>query len=159
MKLSIVCITIFLFVAAISAVHAEAAGSVSPQELVSFVDSAAAYAQENGKDKAIAEFNNKEGQFVKGQLYIFADDFSGINLAHPMRPDFVGKSQFDLKDKNGVAFIQNMIAIAKTGGSGLTYYIFANPADGNKEELKLVYVKKIDDAWWIGSGIYLPGVA
>jgi signal transduction histidine kinase len=156
MKLNIICITIFLFAAAISTVHA--AESVSAQELVAFVDGAAAYAEQNGKEKAIAEFNNKEGQFVKGQLYIFADDFKGINLAHPMRPDFVGKSQFDLTDKNGVAFIQNMIAIAKTG-SGLTYYIFANPADGNKDELKLVYVKKIDDNWWIGSGVYLPGMA
>ena len=44
-----------------------------------------------------------------------------------------------------------------TSVSGLTYYIFANPADNNKEELKLVYVKEIDDNWWIGSGVYLPG--
>lgn len=171
MKSSAICLIIFLLMAAVSAVHVEEAagsdssvvttpsGSVSSQELIAFVDSAAAYAQHNGKEKAIQEFNNKQGEFVNGQLYIFADDFNGVNLAHPMRPDFIGKSQFDLKDANGVAFIQNMIAIAKTSGSGLTYYIFANPADNNKEELKLVYVKKIDDNWWIGSGVYLPGAA
>jgi cytochrome c len=170
MKLNVICITIFLLAAAVSTVHAETAtgsnspavktssGSTPSQELIAFVDSAAAYAQQNGKEKALQEFNNKEGQFVRGQLYIFADDFSGVNLAHPMRPDFVGKSQLDIKDANDVAFIKNMIAIAKTSGSGLTYYIFANPADNNKEELKLVYVKKIDDNWWIGSGTYLPGM-
>jgi polar amino acid transport system substrate-binding protein len=139
MKLDVICVTIFLLAAAVSVVHAEAAtgsnspavktslGSVSSQDLIAFVDSAATYAQQNGKEKALQEFNNKQGQFVKGQLYIFADDFSGVNLAHPIRPDFVGMSQFDLKDANDVAFIQNMIAIAKTSGSGLTYYIFANP--------------------------------
>ncbi len=131
---------------------------ISPEDLQNFVEDAAAYAEENGKEAALEEFNDKEGEFVDGQHYIFATDFDGICLAHPMKPDFVGQDQTDLKDANGVNFIKNMIAIAETG-SGFTYYIFANPAHDNKEELKLVYVKKIDDDWYIGSGIYLPGEA
>lgn len=164
MRKNIICLTIFLFAAAafvvLAAGESESSGaeSISPADLQNFVEDAAAYVNENGKEAALKEFNNKEGKFVKGQLYIFATDFDGICLAHPMKPDLVGKSQADLKDPNGVYFIRNMIAIAETG-SGFTYYIFANPADDNKEELKLVYVKKIDDDWYIGSGVYLPGKA
>ncbi len=36
------------------------------------VEKAAAYVQANGKEKALKEFNNPKGQFVKGELYIFA---------------------------------------------------------------------------------------
>lgn len=164
MRKNIICLTIFLLAAAafvvIAAGESESSGaeSISPADLQNFVEDAAAYVDENGKEAAIKEFNNKEGKFVNGQLYIFATDFDGICLAHPMKPDLVGKDQKDLKDPNGVYFIRNMIAIAQTG-SGFTYYIFANPADDNKEELKLVYVKKIDDDWYIGSGVYLPGKA
>lgn len=163
MKLNIICLTIFLLAATASIMYAvadtgssDATASVSPQDLQAFVEKAATYAQENGKDKALAEFNNKSGQFVNGQLYIFANDFNNVCHAHPMKPALVGKDQTDLKDVNGVYFIKNMNLIAQSG-SGFTYYIFANPADDNKDELKLVYVKKIDDNWYIGSGIYLPG--
>lgn len=161
MRKNIICSTIFLLVATASVMFSAAesessdAESISPQDLQDFVEDAAAYAEENGKEAALEEFNNKEGEFVDGQLYIFANDFDGVNLAHPMKPDLVGKSQIDLQDVNGVYFIRNMNLIAESG-SGFTYYIFANPANDNNEDLKLVYVKKIDDDWYIGSGIYLP---
>ena len=51
--------------------------SPSMTELVSFVGSAAEYAKENGKEKALQEFNNKTGSFVNDELYIFAADFKG----------------------------------------------------------------------------------
>jgi hypothetical protein len=45
--------------------------SSSKTELISFVESALAYAQEKGKDKALAEFSNKTGSFVRGDLYVY----------------------------------------------------------------------------------------
>ena len=137
-----------------AATCAAAADSASTDDLKAFVDKAADYAQQNGKEAALAEFNNKEGEFVDGALYIFANNLDGICLAHPMKPEFVGNSQLDLKDVNGVPFIQNMASAAERG-SGFTYYIWANPAHDNKPELKLVYVKEIDGSWYVGSGIYL----
>jgi len=156
MRANIICLTIFLMALVAVATCAAAAdsASTSTDDLKAFVDKAADYAQQNGKDKALAEFNNKEGEFVDGALYIFANDLDGICLAHPMKPEFVGKSQQDLKDVNGVPFIKNMASAAESG-SGFTYYIWANPAHDNKPELKLVYVKNIDDSWYVGSGIYL----
>lgn len=140
--------------------NAPAAATGTPSaDLVAFVDNAAAYAKEKGKDAAIKEFNdNKSKDFIKDELYIFAVDFDEVTVAHPYRSDFVGKSQMDLKDTNGVAFFKNMASVAKMG-SGFVYYVFANPAHNKKPELKLTYIEKVDDAWWLGSGTYLSDMS
>jgi hypothetical protein len=57
--------------------NASLIASSNNTELVSFVESAVAYVQKNGKDKALKEFNNKIGPFVRGDLYIYAYDFNG----------------------------------------------------------------------------------
>lgn len=84
---------------------------------------------------------------------IFAIDFSGTVLAHPYRPNLVGKNEIGLNDTNGVPFFKNM-ANAALEGNGTVYYVFANPAHNKKPELKLTYVEKVDNAWWLGVGIY-----
>jgi len=163
MKSSIICmITLLLAASAFSGVCAAAdqgaSGGISHADLVAFVDQAAAYAKDNGKDKAIAEFNNnKSAEFIKGELYVFANDLNGAALAHPYHPDFLGKSQIGLVDVNGAQFIRNMINVAKRG-EGTVYYVYANPAHNNKQELKQVYVKEIDDSWYLGSGTYMSQV-
>ena len=126
-------------------------------ELVSFVESAVAYAQKNGKDKALKEFSNKTGSFVRGDLYIYAYDFNGTCLAHPFKPDWIGTDKLNFTDPNGILFIRDLINVAKEGG--FTYFIFPNPAHDNKDELKLSYVKKVDDNWWLGSGLYLSNMS
>ena len=123
-------------------------------ELVSFVESAVAYAQENGKDRALDEFSNKAGSFVRGDLYIYAYDFNGTNIAHPFKPDWISKNKLIETDSNGVPYIRNLINVAKEG-KGFTYFIFPNPAHGNRDEFKIGYVMKVDDNWWLGSGIYI----
>lgn len=128
--------------------------SSNKTELISFVESAVAYAQKNGKDKALKEFSNKTGSFVIRDLYIYAYDFNGTNIAHPFKPDWIGKSKLNMTDSNGVPFIKNLISVAKEG-KGFTYFIFPNPAHGNRDEFKIAYVMKVDDYWWLGSGIYL----
>ena len=174
MKLFEICAIVFFLGAVISpGICTEAAsennssiGSVSTAstgmphaDLVTFVDDAVAYAKANGKEKAIEEFNNnKSAEFINGDRYIFSEDFNAVGLAHPYRPDFVGKSLLDMKDVNGVAYKKNMVSVAKRG-DGFVYYVFANPAHDNKQELKLTYVKKVDDNWWLGSGIYLSNMS
>jgi len=122
-------------------------------ELVSFVESAIAYVQENGKNMALKEFNNKTGQFVSGELYIYAYDFNGTCLAHPFKPDWIGQNKLNEMDPNGVMFIKGLLNVAKDG-KGFTYFIFPNPAHDNKDEMKIGYVMKVDDNWWLGSGLY-----
>jgi len=75
-----------------SMANASLSASSNKTELISFVESAVAYAQKNGKDKALKEFSNKTGSFVHGDLYIYAYDFNGTNIAHPFNPDWMGKT-------------------------------------------------------------------
>jgi polar amino acid transport system substrate-binding protein len=128
--------------------------SSNKTELVSFVESALAYAKENGKDKALDEFSNKTGSFVRGDLYIYAYDFNGTCLAHPFKPDWIGKNKLDVTDSNGVPSLRNTLNVAKEG-KGFTYFIFPNPAHGNRDEFKIAYAMKVDDNWFLGSGIYI----
>ena len=72
---------------ALAIANASLGTSSNKTELVSFVESAVAYAQKNGKDKALKEFSNKTGSFVSGDLYIYAYDFNGTNIAHQFKPD------------------------------------------------------------------------
>lgn len=38
--------------------------------------------------------------------------------------------------------------------SGQTYYLYPNPKENMREELKLSYTTKVDDTWYMGAGIY-----
>ncbi len=128
--------------------------SSNKTELVSFVEAAVAYAQENGKDKALEEFSNKTSSFVRGDLYIYAYDFNGTCLAHPFKPDWIGKNKLDVIDSNGVPSLRNTLNVAMEG-KGFTYFIFPNPAHGNRDEFKIAYAMKVDNNWFLGSGIYI----
>jgi len=123
------------------------------EALVSFVDTAAAYAKTNGREKALAAFSNRSGPFVKGDLYIFAYDFNGTNLALPFQPELVGVNRLNVTDAQGVFFVREQRDIARNG-TGFVTYSYPNPAHDYSVESKLGYVEKVDDTWWLGSGIY-----
>lgn len=135
-----------------------ATNNTEKDKLVAFVDEAVNYVKDNGREKALQEFNNRSGSFVKGELYIFAYDFNGTNLAHPIRPDLVGHDQRNTLDINGVTIARRELALAKRGG-GFMYSVFQNPVHKNRQELKLIYLKKVDDSLWLGSGTYLSNIS
>jgi len=122
------------------------------QEVVDFVNEAIRYGRENGKEKAIAEFNNPKGKFVRGELYIYAYDWNGIALANGGNPALAGKNLIDMTDPNGVKVIQELIKVAKTGG-GWVSYTWPYPKT-TVNEPKLGYADRVDDTWWLGSGMY-----
>jgi len=120
--------------------------------LVRFVEGAVIYTQRVGKEKAIVEFASQNGSFTRGEQYIWAYDFGGINLAHPYHPEYKGQNKLSLTDDAGIRMIELMRDAARNG-SGFVSYQFANPVTG-KTEPKLAYVKRVDDTWWLASGIY-----
>jgi len=122
-----------------------------------FVDDAAVYAREHGKEAAVKEFNDPNGTFIDGELYIFAYEMDGTVIALPFQQGLLGTVRAGIADSNGVEFIDAKIEAAARGG-GSVYYIYPNPKDDYREELKLAYVVPIDDSWYIGSGIYLPEI-
>jgi polar amino acid transport system substrate-binding protein len=123
------------------------------EEMAAFVEKAYEYAREQGKDTAIAGFNDPGGRFVEGELYMFAYDLGGNTLAHPFQPDLLGKNRLDTTDADGTAFIRDLISTAQSGG-GFVRYLYLDPADNNKTKPKLSYVMMVDRDWIIGSGVY-----
>ncbi len=122
------------------------------EALVAFVEKAYELARVQGKGVALAEFNNPAGQFVEGELYVFAYDLKGNTLSLPFQPDQVGRNRWNVADANGVLFIQNLIRTAQSGG-GFVHYLYLDPEDGAVEP-KLSYVMQAGKDWIIGSGIY-----
>lgn len=124
------------------------------EEMVAFVQEAIAYARQNGKEKALAEFSSRNGSFFRGDLYIYAYDKNGTTIAHPVNPEKIGINRRNEKDADGNLFIQNLLK-AVTNGTGFATYTYINPLHNNTVEKKLGYAMSVDDSWWLGSGIYL----
>ncbi len=123
------------------------------EEMVAFVQEAVAYAKANGKEKALAEISNPKGSFVRGELYLYAYDYTGTTIAHPVNPEKIGVSRYDEKDADGKYYIRELMD-ATTNGTGFVEYTYINPLHDKRVEKKLGYVMKVDDEWWLGSGIY-----
>jgi cytochrome c len=130
------------------------AQATSPDDAKAFAEKAAAFAKAQGKDKAVAEFNNPKGQFVKGELYIFMNDFSGICLAHGGTPQLVGKNLLGLKDANDKYFFKEMTELAKTKGSGWVDYSWTNPTT-KKVQPKTTWIQRVEGQdYYVGCGVY-----
>lgn len=146
----------FMFLIGVSAVFAAKVKDAPTQdEVKAFVDKALAYAKTQGKEAALKTFTDQKGPFVRGELYIFAYDFSGTVIAHGGQPALVGKNLINLQDIHGIRVIQGLRRIAEAGGGWLEYS-WPNPAHKGAIETKLGYVQKVDDTWFLGSGTYLP---
>lgn len=133
-----------------------AAQASTKEEAKALAEQAAAFWKANGKDKALAEFNNPKGQFVKGDLYIVAHDFKGAVLAHGANQKLVGVNLWEQKDPNkGNFFVREQIELAKTKGSGWANYHWANPAT-KKLQPKTTWVKKIDgEDFLVNCGVFV----
>ena len=124
------------------------------EEAKALAEKGAAYMKANGKDKAIAEFNNTNGEFVKGDLYLFAIDFNGMILAHGGNPKLVGQSFLEMKDPTGKYFIKEQLDLAKSKGSGWNEYMWTNPAT-KKVQSKKSWIQRVEGTdIYIGCGIF-----
>lgn len=130
-----------------------AASESSKADAEAMVKKAISFIQEKGRDKALAEFNNPNGEFIKGELYVFAYDFEGTNKALAVKPEMIGKNLIDLKDADGKFVIKDLISVANNGG-GWHQYKWENPTTQQVQD-KASYVVKVDDSLWLGCGIYL----
>jgi len=136
-----------------SAVTPAASDNATKEQLVAFVNEAVVYARTNGRERALSEFSNPNGSFFRGQLYIYAYDFNGTTIAHPVNPEKIGVNRLNERDAKGNLFIRDLQDTARNG-SGFVEYYYVNPVHNNAVEPKLGYVMKVDDTWWLGSGIY-----
>jgi cytochrome c len=129
--------------------------AATPKEVVDLTKAAAKFYQEKGPEATIAAVGDKNGPFVKGELYIFMGAVDKMELvAHPMSPQLVGKELTALKDVKGKLFFVEFRNIAKDKGAGWTEYWWPKP--GSKEaEPKASYILKSNDGkYYFGCGAY-----
>lgn len=127
------------------------AAAASKADAEGMVKKGIAFVKANGKEKAIAEFSNPAGQFVKGELYIFVVDPKGLILAHGANAKLINKNMIDIKDAAGKPFMQDIVKVGKQG-SGWVEYQWTNPVS-KKIEQKIAYVQATGDLILV-CGIY-----
>ena len=150
-KLLVWVVALFV-VAGVSASHAENKGTQA--EAKALVAKAADFLKQNGKEKAMAEFNNPKGQFTDKDLHISAFTAKGVRLAQPGKPQMLGRSVTFSKDMDGKAYGQEMVDLAAKTGEGFVDYKFPDPSS-NKAMAKSSYVLKVDDVV-LTCGFYKP---
>ena len=90
--------------------------------------------------------------------YFWINDLRPFMVMHPTNPKLDGKDLSAIKDPDGVAIFNEMVALAKTQGSGNLAYRWPKP--GAEEPLaKTSYVQVFEPwGWVIGSGVYIDDI-
>ena len=141
-----------LLLALTQAPAAASEGSATKEDALATVKKGVAFIKSNGKDKGYAEVSNKQGQFIKGDLYLVVYGLDGTVRAHGANDKMVGKNLIELKDVDGKAFVKERVDLAQSKGSFWQDYKFTNPTT-KKIEPKQMYCEKLEDAVVCG-GIY-----
>ncbi|HEU4623093.1 MAG TPA: cache domain-containing protein [Burkholderiaceae bacterium] len=145
--MSIVCVLGFQTIAL-----AEEHGS--RDEAKAMVDAAVEHVKKVGPDQAFKDFSDKSNKtWQKKDLYVFAYNMDGVNMAHGANEGLVGKNLVDLKDSNGKPLVRELRETAAKG-SGWVEYDWPHP-QSKKVESKASYVRKLDNYnGFVGVGVY-----
>ncbi len=126
------------------ALAAGAQAASTKQEAQALVEKAAEFANRSGTDLLVAEVNEKNGPFHRGELYVFVYDLDGTLIADPVNKNLVGQNNLGKPDVSGKLFRKEIVEVAKKQGTGWVEYQFTNPVSG-KVEPKSSFVKKLGD--------------
>ena len=121
-----------------------------PENAKQLLNEAVAFYQANGKEKTFAEINNPDGQFRRGELYLFAYDSNGLILAHGADLKHIGNDMMSYQDANGKFFGREIMQVGESGGK--VDYVWHNPLTG-KVQKKTSYIMLVDGLGF-GCGIY-----
>ncbi|MDQ4421191.1 cache domain-containing protein [Sphingobium sp. DEHP117] len=116
------------------------------------LQSAVAEIKSVGPKAAFAEFNQPNGKFHNGELYVFVFDEKGVYEAYGANPALVGADVSDLTDAQGKPIVRDMIEIAKASGKGNISNIWLNRADNHIE--RKVSLIELVDGHIVGVGYY-----
>nr|WP_322977745.1 methyl-accepting chemotaxis protein [Pseudomonas sp. C11] len=93
-----------------------------------------------------------------GQEYFWINDQQPVMIMHPTNPKLEGQNLSGLKDPDGKALFNEMVAITRSQGAGHVDYRWPKP--GASEPIpKISYVELFKPwGWIIGSGVYVNDV-
>jgi methyl-accepting chemotaxis protein len=89
--------------------------------------------RERGADRAFDDFENKAGDFIRGDYYLWVCDLNGIVRCNGANPKSRNQNHADLKDANGKLFIRDVLRIAQERGKGWVDYYWRNPTSKQVE--------------------------
>ncbi|MCX6692402.1 MAG: cache domain-containing protein [Methanoregula sp.] len=127
--------------------------AVTVKDLIAFVDAAAVVARQQGKENALATFNDPNSSFNRGELYVFSEGMDGTALAEPFEHEIVGKNILYMTDPYGIPLVENLVDTARQG-RGLVSYNYRNPSRNYTIEPKVSYVVNVDGTYYVGAGYY-----
>ncbi|WP_136526153.1 methyl-accepting chemotaxis protein [Geomonas ferrireducens] len=111
--------------------------------------------QEQAQTDALAQLSEVRYQ---GSEYFWVNDLDTKVLMHPIKPEMVGKTQYDNKDPNGKKLYVEFVNVCKEKGEGVVDYMWAKPGSSVPVP-KISYVKLMKEwGWVVGSGIYVDNV-
>lgn len=85
--------------------------------------------------------------------YIFIGNWEGISQTYPVK----GKNMLQVRDKNGLYIVKELIKKAKSGGGYLEYIM--PDVEGLKSTTKLSYTEPIKEwEWYVGAGVYIDDI-
>ncbi|SCX82498.1 methyl-accepting chemotaxis protein [Pseudomonas sp. NFACC37-1] len=90
--------------------------------------------------------------------YFWINDLTPVMVMHPTNPKLEGQNLSTIRDPNGFALFNEMVAIAKAKGAGIIDYLWPKPG-AEAPVGKTSYVKLFEPwGWIIGSGVYVDDV-
>jgi cytochrome c len=127
-----------------------AADRATPREAHVMFEQAVKYMESNGAERAFEAFNDRKGQFVRKDLYVFVIDDKGVYHASGAAPEaLVGLNVLETTDAAGNPLFREMIDTTRATQEGTVRYMWLNRMT-NKVEPKVSYVRKV--------GTYVVGV-
>ena len=130
----------------------------SAEEVVAKVREAAKYLE----DKGLAGFsdfnNNKDARWVWKDSYVFVYSCrDNVMIAHPLRPDMVGKPILQMKDDKDKPLFQEMCKAGANKDGGWVEYWWPKPGEA-KASRKISFVHGAEVSFkpdiQVGAGIY-----
>ena len=90
--------------------------------------------------------------------YFWINDLTPVMIMHPTNPKLEGQNLSAIRDPNGYALFNEMVAIAKSKGAGMINYLWPKPG-AEAPVGKTSYVQLFEPwGWIIGSGVYVDDV-
>lgn len=131
--------------------------AATPDEVVLKVRSAAKYLNAKGPS-GFSAFNNTTGPWTWKDSYVFVFDCRKDRMiAHPFRPDLVGKPIMQIQDNSGKFIFQELCKAGRNPTGGWVEYSWPKLGAGNLSR-KLSYSLAADISFTsgiqVGAGIY-----
>jgi len=124
-----------------------------PDEAKALVQSAVSFYRQHGRSRFLEEASLRNGLFHRNDLYAFVYDEGMTMLAHPVKPELIGRNQLAEKDWAGGTFFRREIQrVVQNEGRGWVQYEYLNPTNRQREP-KVTYAEAIDNLI-ICSGAY-----